>query len=117
MTITKQITTTSAFRSIIHQVFTEDVTLVKHAMRQFQLKGRKYADEFISLWDILVAITANDLQRRNIICVLDGLDESEKVDRVQMIELLETLQQPHAIVWRLNVLLEFLDHQPAWCGG
>jgi len=65
----EQITTASAFRSIIHRVFTEDVALVNHAMPQFQLKGRKYADEFISLWDILVAITADDLQGRNIICV------------------------------------------------
>ena len=85
----EQRSTPSAFRSILHQIFTQDVTLVKHAMTQFQLKGRKYAEEFTSLWDILVAITTDDLQGRNVICILDGLDECEKVDRVQMIEYLE----------------------------
>ena len=86
----EQRSTPSAFRSILHQIFTQDVTLVKHAMTQFQLKGRKYADEFTSLWDILVAIATDDLQGRNIVCILDGLDECEKVDRVQMIEYLES---------------------------
>ena len=78
----------SALRSILHQVFTEDSTLIKHAMSQFKLKGTNFAEEFPVLWDILVAITADDLHGRNIICILDGLDKCERTDRIQIIEYL-----------------------------
>ncbi|MCJ1243791.1 hypothetical protein MMC30_000988 [Trapelia coarctata] len=86
---TEQRTSPSAFCAMVHQILADDLTLIKHAMAQYQLKGRKYAEEFGSLWDILVAITADGLQGRNVICILDGLDECEKVNRIQMIEYLE----------------------------
>ena len=86
---TEQRSTASAFRSLIYQVFKYDLSLVRHAMPQFQLEGRKYANEFLILWDILVAVAADESQGRNILCVLDGLDECEGVERIQMIQHLE----------------------------
>ena len=95
------------------------MTLIKHAMAQYCVKGHKYAEDFTSTWDILVAITSDDLQGRNIICILDGLDELERASRVQMIKYLENfysklMQSPNVskfflkflITSRPNVLVE-----------
>ena len=73
---------------MVHQTLAHDVTLVKNAIAQYQLKGPRYLKDFTSLWEILVSITSDDLDGRNVICILDGLDECEKLNRVQVIQYL-----------------------------
>ena len=87
---TEQRFSASAFCAMIHQVLAHDVTLIKHAIAQHQSRGSRFVEDFTGLWDILVAITSDDLQGRNVICILDGLDECEKANRVQMMQYLKS---------------------------
>ena len=82
----QQSTSSYAFSAIIHQILTDHPALVKHAMIPYHFQGSKFADEFTSLWSILVAITGDPIKGRNVICILDGLDECEKLDRLMLME-------------------------------
>lgn len=80
----------AAFAALVHQAVADDLELVEYAFEEFEIKGAAFAREMRSLWEVLRAVTRGEGKRgRNVICVLDGLDECEQVGREKLIDLLE----------------------------
>jgi hypothetical protein len=74
-----------ALRALLHQIFTDDQALLRHAFDAFEFKGLDMFDEFESLWDILSNIT-RDPEAINLVIILDGLDECESVSQGKLLE-------------------------------
>jgi hypothetical protein len=81
----KQNSATFALCALLHQLFTANYSLIKHAMTQFKNKGQKFAEEFQALWSIFMSAAA-DPECGNVICIVDGLDECEKLTQDQLIK-------------------------------
>lgn len=69
-----QNTVRQALCALLHQLFSQEPYLIKHAMKQYRNNGEKLTDSTISLWRILHDAT-KDAQARPVIIVLDALDE------------------------------------------
>lgn len=86
----KQRTAPDALCAVLHQLFTKNLRLIKHAMTEYDHKGPKFTQELHSLWGIFLdAVT--DPSCGDVILVLDGLDECEESSRVPFIDLLVKL--------------------------
>lgn len=70
----------SALCALLHQLLVAKRTLLHHAVKEYQNKGKKFAEEFNTLWEILMVV-ATDPDCGNVICVIDGLDECEGSSR------------------------------------
>ena len=79
-----------ALRGLLHQLFTKRNPLLQYAMGEFHTKGQKFAEEFSTLWKILLAATT-DPSSGNVICIVDGLDECEESTRRLFIDSLIAL--------------------------
>ncbi|KAI9741362.1 MAG: hypothetical protein M1834_003079 [Cirrosporium novae-zelandiae] len=86
----EQNSATLALCSLLHQLFTLDITLLKHVMGEYQMKGQKITTEFSSLWNILLAV-ASDSRSHDLTIVIDGLDECKEDDRLELIKALVLL--------------------------
>jgi hypothetical protein len=73
-----------ALCALLHQLFTKNHSLIKHAMSEFEKKNLKFIEEFGSLWNILTSVAA-DKSSGNVICIIDGLDECEEPTRILLI--------------------------------
>lgn len=98
-----------AFSSILHQIITANIKSLSHAMEEFQNKGAAVSKEFNTLWNILLK-TCEDADGRNIICILDGLDECDEDERFELVRALEqwyTHRQPRSpeMPWSLKILV------------
>ncbi|KAM0665111.1 hypothetical protein ACQRIU_005372 [Beauveria bassiana] len=80
----------NAFSAILHELFAQDKTnqLIQHAAAHHRLNAKFLAEEFIPLWDILVACSSS-ISGGGVICVLDALDECEREDRDLLMEKLQ----------------------------
>lgn len=77
----------SAVSSILHQLFSATPQLIKHALEQYQKKGKKLFSELRSLWGIFVS-AALDATSKKVICVIDGLDECRNPSQDEFFHLL-----------------------------
>ncbi|GKU22800.1 unnamed protein product [Fusarium langsethiae] len=81
-----------ALRALLHQIFTNDKALLRHAFAVFESKGQAMFEDFDSLWDVLSGI-ANDPSATNLLIILDALDECEKNSQSQLLKLLNKLYE------------------------
>lgn len=75
----------SAMSAILHQLFSAFPSLVKHALLPYNLSGKELLNLFNAMFDILCQ-AATDPTVRQIVCVLDALDECNEDDQVLVIE-------------------------------
>ncbi|KAJ5219205.1 FabD/lysophospholipase-like protein [Penicillium cinerascens] len=83
----KSKTVTSALCALLLQLFDEEPGLLAHAVKQYQIKGQKFVEEFNALRKIF-ALAVQYHPRNKVICVIDGLDECEETDRDLLIDYL-----------------------------
>jgi Cdc6-like AAA superfamily ATPase len=76
----------TALCSKLHQLFDQDPALFStQILEKFEDKGDILLISFGDLWDILIsAITGH--KRREVVCILDALDECETSGRNQLID-------------------------------
>ena len=74
-----------AICALLHQLFSQNRRLVKHALPAFRLNGAKLPQLFDDLWDILLLATS-DPQAGTTICLLDALDERSESDRKLLVQ-------------------------------
>jgi ankyrin repeat protein len=76
---------TNALCAILHRLFTQDPTgsLIKYALDSHQNHGRKLTLNFSELWQILENC-ARSSDTREIVCILDALDECNAAGRLQL---------------------------------
>jgi ankyrin repeat protein len=79
-----------AFCALLHQLFTAQPQLLKHAISAWQRNGEKLRNEVGELWRILIN-AATDKDSRDVICVLDALDECRERDRETLLRFLSEL--------------------------
>lgn len=77
----------NALCAVLHQLFSDQPQLLRHAIPLWEENGDKIQQEISSLWEILVNATA-DQDALPVICVLDALDECRDEDRHTLITLL-----------------------------
>ncbi|PQE33485.1 Ankyrin repeat-containing domain protein [Rutstroemia sp. NJR-2017a WRK4] len=81
---------TNALCAILHRLFTQDPTgsLIRYALNSYQNHGRKLTLNFSELWQILEKC-AGSSDTREIVCILDALDECNAAGRLQLIKQLK----------------------------
>ena len=95
-----------ALCAILHQLFTRQPQLLRHAMPAWERNGEKLQQEVSELWRILHA-AATDSVAGNVICVLDALDECQPRDRQVLIQNLSSFYSVSSSV-RPKGTLKFL---------
>ncbi|KAF4882364.1 Vegetative incompatibility protein HET-E-1 [Colletotrichum fructicola] len=105
----RRINSYDALSSILHQVFTRDQyeSLVFHADHAYKNYGASLRNNFKQLWEILIAC-ASQPESREIVCVIDALDECRKEGREDIFEVLESFyygEQKRAMSSRLKLLI------------
>ena len=73
-----------ALQAVLHQLFTQSPSSVKHAIGEYNSKGKGFTKEFDTLWNIFLDVIC-DSESRIVICVLDALDECSHSTREQLI--------------------------------
>ena len=95
----------AALCALLHQLFKQRPTLLKHAMTDFEYHGDKIRGMFQTMWDILVKVAA-DPDAGRIICVLDALDECEESARQALIQELSGFHRArHGMKTQLKFLI------------
>ncbi|KAK5063104.1 hypothetical protein LTR84_005180 [Exophiala bonariae] len=77
----------TALCAILHQLFSCEPTLVRHAKNTWEKNGKVITSYVDQLWHILMAV-ASGQEEGEITCVLDALDECREEDRLYLIDLL-----------------------------
>ena len=80
---------TTAFSSLLHQLFSRKQSLIQHAMQDYTIDGDKLPILFHKLWGILIKATS-DPKAGEVVCILDALDECAEAERYQIINTLGT---------------------------
>ena len=93
----------NALCAILHQLFTQNTSLLKYAMPMFKVNGSKLSELFLTLWDIFMKATSDPIAG-NTICILDGLDECEESGRSLLVEKLSTIFSTSSTTTRLKML-------------
>lgn len=75
---------TKAICAFLHPLILQDPHLYCHAEPDFQTKGDQFLDDLDALWNIFLKAT-EDPSCREIICVLDALDECRDASREALI--------------------------------
>jgi len=102
----KQNSAIHALCALLHQLFTVNNSLIKHAMTQFKNKKHKFTEEFQALWEVFVSAAA-DPNCGKVICIVDGLDECEEFTRKLLIKSLVELYSDLGNQ-NTNALLKFI---------
>ncbi|KAF8858648.1 hypothetical protein BDZ45DRAFT_590819 [Acephala macrosclerotiorum] len=76
--------------ALLHQIFSQQPKLIKHALFEYRAVGKEIAIRFEKLWNILCAV-GSDPDSCDIICVVDALDECEQGSRFDIIDSLKEL--------------------------
>jgi hypothetical protein len=77
----------TALCSILHQIFDQDpASFSTEVLQMLEDKGNKLLTSFIDLWDVLLSTAVTYKRGKDIVCILDGLDECEAPGRNQLIE-------------------------------
>lgn len=78
-----------AIAAILHQIYTAQPNLIRHAINWHQTKGISAPSDFSSLWRIFID-TIEDENSRDIICLIDALDECHSTSREEFMAALMT---------------------------
>ncbi|KAL7657602.1 hypothetical protein ACMYSQ_003772 [Aspergillus niger] len=74
-----------ALSAILHQIFVAQPKLLSDTvLKKLETDGEKLIQSFHKLWDILMSVSAQEEEAREVICILDALDECR--DRDELIE-------------------------------
>ncbi|KAM0637065.1 hypothetical protein ACHAQF_009107 [Verticillium nonalfalfae] len=76
----------TALCAILHQLFSSQPQLLRHAASAFEKNGAKLQNEVDELWRILL-MAATDESANAVTCVLDALDECYEDGRLKLIRL------------------------------
>ncbi|KAI9773876.1 MAG: hypothetical protein M1840_006102 [Geoglossum simile] len=102
-----------ALSAILHQLYSRQPALLKHAFEIYQERGSCISREFHTLWHIFLE-SIEDKDASNIILILDGLDECEKLGRQQLLRSLSTFysadyqrkhRNPKTPLWSLKTIV------------
>lgn len=74
----EQKTAVLALCALLHQLLRTNNSLISHALEEFRSKGKRFTEDFHSLWKIFTGAVADS---GNVICVIDALDECEQSTR------------------------------------
>lgn len=74
-----------ALRAVLHQIFSDDRALLRHAFQDYESKGAAMVDDFDSLWEILWQV-AVDPAAKDLILILDALDECETESQRRLLQ-------------------------------
>ncbi|CAG9950326.1 unnamed protein product, partial [Clonostachys rosea f. rosea IK726] len=75
--------------ALLHQLFSQNPALIKHAMRQYEEDGESLTNSTDSLWKILRS-SVRDPQAGSVIIVLDALDECAQTEFEPLVRNIET---------------------------
>ena len=85
-----QRSTEKALCSLLHQILQHRRILLQHAINKYRIDGTSLPTLFESLWSIFTAIVTHS-EAKDIICVIDALDECKKSGRVALVHKLNEL--------------------------
>ncbi|KAK2599136.1 hypothetical protein QQS21_005397 [Conoideocrella luteorostrata] len=85
-----------ALRALLHQIFSDDKALLRHAFPVFESKGMAMFHDFESMWDILSSV-AMDPEATSLLIVLDALDECETASQMKLLTSLNKLYNHKAV--------------------
>jgi ankyrin repeat domain-containing protein 50 len=102
---------THALCGLLHQVFSQNNALLKHAMPEFRRNRDKLSQLFDTLWNIFIAAAA-DVNAGNIICVLDALDECTESTRLPLIRKLAGFYSNQKTPARLKFIITSRPNTP-----
>ena len=91
----------NALCAILHQLFAQDFSLIKHARSAFSENGPKLPGLFEPLWKSFADATS-DPGVHMIYCVIDGLDECSPDGRALLLQEIARLFQDHATETNIN---------------
>jgi ankyrin repeat protein len=80
-------TVKSALCALLLQLFVEEPSLLAHAVKEYRIKGQKFAEDINALRKIF-SLVVQDHPRSEVICIIDGLDECEETGRDSLIDYL-----------------------------
>jgi len=98
---------TRAISSILHQLFTFQPQLIRHALPSYREIGAALSNKFQKLWSIFTAVVADPLAEE-VTCLFDAFDECSEQEQTILIEALEDSflhQQRQSPVSRLKLLV------------
>ncbi|KAF3805703.1 hypothetical protein GCG54_00005065 [Colletotrichum gloeosporioides] len=96
-----------ALSAILHQLFTQNRSLIHHSTEPYSNYGDKLRNNFHELWRILLEC-ASDPAAGEIVCVLDALDECSHEGWEEILQMLQNFyfnNQVHASPSRLKFLI------------
>ncbi|KAH7129085.1 hypothetical protein EDB81DRAFT_728975 [Dactylonectria macrodidyma] len=79
-----------ALRALLHQIFSSDKSLLRHAFPAFESKGTEMFNDFESMWDILSSV-ARDPKAMDLLIILDALDECKNISQARFLKYLNKL--------------------------
>ncbi|KAN0075809.1 Sex-determining protein fem-1, partial [Elaphomyces granulatus] len=94
----------TALSSLLHQLFTQNRSLLKHAMESFKRNKEQLSKLLLEQWRILLSATA-DPEAGRTICVIDALDECSDAMRDSLIQLLHEVTSSAESHPRLKFLI------------
>ncbi|KAL1868165.1 hypothetical protein Plec18167_008356 [Paecilomyces lecythidis] len=95
---------TNAIASFLHQLFTQNHSLVKHALPSFRRNGNKLSALLQEQWNIFLSVTA-DPSAGTTICIIDALDECDDTMQNPFINMIRSLSLDHKSPRRLKFLV------------
>ncbi|KAI9774707.1 MAG: hypothetical protein M1839_001668 [Geoglossum umbratile] len=95
---------TNALCAILHQLFRQNHSLLKHAVAEYKSNGDKLPQLFGSLWSILMKAAA-DSNSGSIVCILDALDECAKSSCEKLIKYLVEFHSTVSRTARIKFLI------------
>ncbi|KAK2882508.1 hypothetical protein FQN49_000274 [Arthroderma sp. PD_2] len=100
----EQSTLEQAFCALLHQLFSHEPSLIRHAMPEYfknksNLRGMSFA-----LWGILVE-ASKDLETGSVVCVLDALDKCKPSDLDSLLKMLKYQLNQDGGLGKLKFLL------------
>ncbi|KAF5857324.1 hypothetical protein ETB97_005973 [Aspergillus alliaceus] len=101
----------AALCAILHQLFSQQPSLLRHAVPSWEKNGDKLQQETGELWRILLAVTS-DPASLNTICVLDALDECRPEDQNQLIQRLKDFHSQTSLPTQKNWLKFLVTSRP-----
>ena len=85
--IGEQRSATNAISALLHQLCTQNHSVLQQVVRVYQSNGNQLTLSFSWLWKAFLAATSCP-EVGEIVCILDALDECEEQDKVTLIEFL-----------------------------
>lgn len=79
----------SALCSVLHQLFSQQPELLRHAIPSWERNGEKLRQEVDELWRIFTTAVVSDKSCKTI-CLFDALDECCEIDQTRLIEKLQS---------------------------